>query len=109
VTLNIVGDGVWTPSISISDPGHAHPYIYPSNTVASSGAATTSGQVVANPAGITSSSVTGITATSTAAPSHTHAGSTASFSGSVAVTVSNNTGTTETRPINVTALCCIRY
>jgi microcystin-dependent protein len=109
VSLSIAADGAWLPSISISDPTHNHQQQNAQSKSRPFGP--TAGNLWTNPNvnTLTSNDPTGITAFSTSAPNHTHAGSTGSFSSSVTVTVSNNTGTTETRPINASALACIRY
>jgi hypothetical protein len=110
VSLSIAADGAWTPSISISDPSHAHSVGGTGQMLVGAGGpyALPAGSQMGSQAG-TNAATTGISASSSAAPAHAHAGSTASFSGSISVTVSNNTGTTETRPLNVSMLACIRY
>lgn len=109
VSLSIAADGAWTPSISISDPGHSHQQQNSVQKNFNSAAGTSSlwGGGIVNT--LTSSDATGISAFSSAAPTHTHAGSSASYSGSLSITVANNTGTTETRPVSISLLACIRF
>jgi microcystin-dependent protein len=115
VSLSIAGDGGWTPSISISDPSHGHDVNTTtggSPIVAHNQDGGGAGVVVLNlslggASPLRAANVgTGISASSTGIGNHAHGGSSASASTSV--TVNNSTGT-ETRPINASALACIRY
>jgi microcystin-dependent protein len=116
VTLTLTADGGWTPTISISDPTHSH--IVSTSSDGGTGIKEhsqdgggagirvlnyTSGSAAAF---LAAASATGISASSTGIGNHSHAGSTGS--GTTSVTVNNSTGT-ETRPINASALACIRY
>jgi microcystin-dependent protein len=108
-SLSIAGDGAWTPSISITDPGHTHGVANGAGYAGISfGNIAPGGGSQTYPTGATAfiltTSGTGISASSTGIGNHTHAGST----GTASTTVNNSTGT-ETRPINASALCCIRY
>lgn len=116
-SLSIAGDGAWTPSISISDPQHTHQVATDSTggthifeiSLANPGAGAvrylsyTSGSLASF---LAAAAPTGISASSTGIGNHTHGGSTGTAS--TTVTVNNSTGT-ETRPINASALACIRY
>jgi microcystin-dependent protein len=113
VTLTITGDGGWTPTISVSDPGHFHTPDHSVNAgslfsvfVGASGGSNVPGGANYSTTPNTSTNTTSITATSTSVGNHSHAGSSASAL--TGVTVNNSTGT-ETRPVNASALACIRY
>lgn len=113
VTVTITGDGAWTPTISISDPTHTHLFSpgnggFGGNSHAQFAPSPGAGAdfVTGAVATVMNFAATGITATSSGIGNHTHSGSSASATTSV--TVNNSTGT-ETRPINASALACIRY
>jgi microcystin-dependent protein len=112
VSLSIVGDGGWTPSIFINDPSHTHAVGGTSANVvkwtAGGGDGGSGGpsNLILN--STISNATTGITATSTGIGNHAHAGSSASLSASTSVIVNNSSGG-ETRPHSAVALICIRY
>jgi microcystin-dependent protein len=113
VTLTIAGDGGWTPTISVSDPGHFHtpdrsvnPGVQFVTFVGNSAGSSIPGGSNVSTTNQTSTNTAGVTATSTGVGNHAHAGSSASASTSISV---NNSTGTETRPINASALACIRY
>jgi microcystin-dependent protein len=117
VSLSIAADGGHGHTISISDPTHTHDVNTAQNgatilvTTMEGGGGGSSNQTVNYTQGSgfgfrTTAIGTGIGASASSVANHSHAGSSASASTSV--TVNNSTGT-ETRPINVSALACIRY
>jgi hypothetical protein len=114
VSLSIAGDGAWTPSISISDPGHGHTlnsgggHAYGTFNGVNADLSVNSGGVTLSFVGNTATASTGIGASSSGIGNHTHPGSSAGASSSTSVTVNNSTGT-ETRPHSAVALACIRY
>jgi microcystin-dependent protein len=111
-SISIAADGAWMPNISISDPGHRHrpdqgnPGATFQTFVGGGGGNNQPAGANASQTGFTDTVTTGISATSTGIGNHSHGGSSAIASTSV--TVNNSTGT-ETRPINASALACIRY
>jgi microcystin-dependent protein len=110
VSLSIVGDGGWTPTITISDPTHTHSfgvstYVGQAQGFVSSGGTAAPINTIAT---FLNASATGISASSTGIGNHSHGGSSAGLTAGTTVTVNNSTGS-ETRPVNVSALACIRY
>jgi microcystin-dependent protein len=115
-SITIAADGAFSPTITINDPTHGH--IVSTSSDGGTGIKErnqdgggsgirvlnyTSGSAVAF---LAAASATGISATSTSIGNHSHSGSSATAT--TTVTVNNSTGT-ETRPVNASAIACIRY
>jgi microcystin-dependent protein len=116
-SITVASDGNHSHIINISDPQHIHIVDKDSNGVAgfyegnvlNGTIGPAQGRFInyaggSNAAFRAAAASTGITASSVATGTHSHSGST----GTATTTVNNSSGT-ETRPINASALACIRY
>lgn len=90
-------DGSHSHTININDPGHTHSYTGPAVIVGGTPNTSIFGTISTQTTG---SSTTGITASSVSAGAHTHTVTSTGTSGSE--------GSTETRPISIVVMTCVK-